>query len=473
MRTLSYLSIGLIFLAAVSIVSSFFKKGPVLLFSSASAVLWNFLFIPPRFDFYIERLEDLLIFLMCFISAIITGNLTSRLKVKELFLRNKENNLEELYQMSRILNETSNISEIINKSMRCLKVVFSIKVAVFLFDENLNLQKKPFSGSDFNISGKEWETALWCYKNKKDAGKSTDTFTTSQYFYMPLISQTKIFGVVGIDSNTSFDNEQVNLLTALIRLVASAIERDELAKTYQKIKISEESEKLYQILLNTVSHELRTPITTISASANGLIDKNISKDVKVRTILANDIIDSVDRLIRLVNNLLGTLRLESKKIKLNLEWNDITEVASIVRKNLAKLLKNHQLVFDIEKNIPMLKFDFILMEQLFFNLIHNAILYTPQESKITVSIYNQDKFIEIDVIDNGSGIIEKDKDKIFEKFYRSKGTRAGGVGLGLLLCKEISEIHKGTIFVKNNKTGGATFVVRLPLEKSCIKGELQ
>ena len=112
MRTLSYLSIGLIFLAAVSIVSSFFKKGPVLLFSSASAVLWNFLFIPPRFDFYIERLEDLLIFLMCFISAIITGNLTSRLKVKELFLRNKENNLEELYQMSRILNETSNISEI-------------------------------------------------------------------------------------------------------------------------------------------------------------------------------------------------------------------------------------------------------------------------------------------------------------------------------------------------------------------------
>ncbi|NQT58142.1 MAG: DUF4118 domain-containing protein [Bacteroidetes bacterium] len=472
-KYISYLSIGLIFLAAVSIVSSFFKKGPVFLFSSISAVLWNFLFIPPRFTFLIERLEDLFMFLMYFISAIITGNLTSQLKVKELFLRNKEKNLEELYQMSRILNETSTITEIIHKSMNFLKEIFAIKVAVFLYDKDLNLLTKPFSGSDFDVSKEEWESVLWCYNNKKEAGKFTDTFAAAQYSYIPFVSQTKILGVLGIDANTYFNNEQTNLLKALVGQIATAIERNELTKTYQKVKISEESEKLYQILLNSVSHELRTPITIISTAANGLIDKNISENANVRNILANDIVDGVERLNRLVDNLLGTLRVESKNLKLNLEWNDITEVFNIVRKRLAKLSKNHQLSIDIEKSIPMLKFDFILMEQLFFNLIHNAILYTPQGSIITVKIYDRNTFIELEVSDNGSGILESDKDKIFEKFYRPKGSKTGGLGLGLLICKEISEIHKGTISVSNCKTGGASFFVRLPLEKSTIKGELE
>ncbi|MBN2546132.1 MAG: sensor histidine kinase KdpD, partial [Spirochaetes bacterium] len=383
-KYINYFAIGLIYLAAVSIVSAFLKKGPIFLFSTLSAVLWNFLFIPPSYTFLIDRVEDLFMFIMYFISALITGNLTSQLKVKELFLRNKEKNLEELYQMSKILNETSNINEIIGKSLNYLKKVFLVKFSIFLFDDNLNLSRIPFNGSDFVLPDNEWKTALWCYENKKSAGKKTDTMSMSKYFYIPLLSQAKIFGVMAIDypESFNFNNERLDLLTALSGQIAIAIERNELIKTYQKIIIEEESDKLYQILLNSVSHELKTPITTISTSANGLIDKKLSSDKKVRDILTNDIIDGVERLNRLVDNLLGILHIESKKIQLNLEWNDITEVVNIVAKKLKKLMVHHSFIVNIDKEIPMLKFDFRLMEQLFTNLIHNAILYTPKKVKL-------------------------------------------------------------------------------------------
>ncbi|MBN2546131.1 MAG: hypothetical protein JXB50_10070 [Spirochaetes bacterium] len=96
-----------------------------------------------------------------------------------------------------------------------------------------------------------------------------------------------------------------------------------------------------------------------------------------------------------------------------------------------------------------------------------------KKSKIEVQIYNRLKFIEIIISDNGPGITENIMEKIFEKFYRSNQVKAGGLGLGLAICKEIAEIHKGLIFARNNKTGGASFIVQLPLEKSTIKGELK
>lgn len=474
-RYISYLSVGFIFLTAVAVVSSYYKKGPVLFFASISAALWNFLFIEPQFTIYIDHLEDLFMFLMYFITAFIIGNLTTKLRLKEIFLRKREKNLEELYMMGTILNESNNLDEILDKSTALLRNIFNAKISVLLIHDNDNLSLLPRVGNDFTFPENEREAILYCFENKKPTGKNTSVMSGSKYHYIPLHNHSIQAGVLAIDYNdkSGLSIEQENLLFALVSQITSALERDEFIKTQQKIKLAEESERLYQILLNSVSHELRTPITTISTSANGLIDEKLAQNEDVRKIFATDIIESSDRLNRIVDNLLGSLRIKSEKIILNLEWYDISELASHVQGKLHNLLKNHNFIVTIDNSIPMLKFDFTLMEQLLTNLIYNAILYTPQGSEIQLNIKAGQNMIYISVIDNGPGIPDDEKDKVFQKFYRAKSIKKGGLGLGLSICKEIAEIHKGSISVKSGSAGGAHFTVTLPLQQSTVHGELQ
>ncbi|MBN2080409.1 MAG: DUF4118 domain-containing protein [Spirochaetes bacterium] len=472
---ISYLSVGFIFLAAVAVVSSYYKKGTVLYFASISAVLWNFLFIKPRYTIYIDHLEDLFMFLMYFITAFIVGNLTTKLRLKEIFLRKREKNLEELYMMGKILNESNHLDEILDKSTTLLRNIFDAKIAVFLVDDRHGVSFQSRTGNDFIFPENERDVILWCFENRKPSGRNTGVMSRSKYHYIPLHNHAIQAGVMAIDytNKSGLSIEQENLLSALVSQITSALERDEFIKTQQKIKLAEESERLYQILLNSVSHELRTPITTIATSASGLIDEKLSENEEVRKIFATDIIESSDRLNRIVDNLLGSLRIESEKITLNLEWYDISELASHVRGKLDAILNNHDFTVHIDNSMPMLKFDFMLMEQLLTNLVYNAILYTPSGSKIQLNIEAAGNMIYISVIDNGPGIPDEEKDKIFDKFYRAKKNKKGGMGLGLSICKEISEIHGGTISVTTGINRGAHFTAKLPLQQSTIHGELK
>ncbi len=472
---INYLSVGFILLAAVAVIASIYSKGPVLYFASLSAILWNFLFLQPRFTFYIDRLEDLLMFLMYFITAFIIGNLTTRLRIKDSFLRRREKNLEELYRMGRILNESNNLDDLIEKSMKLLKSIFAVHVTIFLRDEDNNLSREVHKESDFSLTANEFNLALWCYKKGKPAGNGTEMFSNSEYYFFPMLTQSTPAGVLVIDKNqdNGFTIEQENLFVSLVSQITIAVERSEYNRTWQRIRLAEESEKIYQILLNSVSHELKTPITTISTAANGLIDENLGEKPEVRKIFANDIVEASERLNRIVDNLLGSIRIESNKSILNLEWYDIGELVAVVQKKTGRMIEQHDFQLKIDNSLPLLKFDFMLMDHLLTNLLYNAILYTPKDSIIRLCIFMEKENTVISVSDSGPGIPEREREKIFRKFYRSKGVKTGGLGLGLTICREITEIHGGTIIVEKSDMGGAAFIVRIPLQRSeIVKGEL-
>lgn len=460
---INYLSVGFIFLAAVSAISIFYTRGPVLYFAALSAIMWNFLFLQPRFTFYIDRLEDLFMFLMYFLTAFIIGNLTTKLRLKEAFLRKREKNLEELYRMSRVFNESGAKEDLIRKSTGLLREIFSVRLALFFKDENNSLSATPHPGSDFDLSGDEWEKVLQSFKSKE----SVPGNSASGYYYVPMLTGTIPLGVLVTragDAN-AFTLEQQNLLAALVSQITAAIERNEYNITQQKIKLAEESEKVYQILLNSVSHELRTPITAISTAANGLIDEELGEKPEVRKIFAGDIVEASDRLNRVVDNLLGSLRMESGRITLNLEWYDIGELVSVVIKKTGKLLKEHDFNSKIDPDLPAVKFDFRLMEQLLLNLLYNAAMHTPEGSMIRLGVKSDMNDIVISMDDSGPGIPADEREKIFGKFYRSKNARTGGLGLGLSICREIADMHKGTIIYGTGSLKGANFTVRLPLQR--------
>lgn len=471
---INYLSVGFIFLAAVSVVSMFYRRMPVLYFASLSAIIWNFLFIEPRFTLYIARLEDLLMFLMYFITALIVGNLATRLRLKEVFLRKREKNLEALYLMGKVVNESNSREEIIEKSVRLLHVIFSVHTAVFLKEEGDVAGAVPRVDHDFKFSDVEREALQWSLDNGRPSGKNTDMLNGSRYSFIPLSGSAISPGVLAVDDEgkNNLTADQETLLYAMVSQMTTALERIEYSKTQQKIKLAEESERIYQLLLNSVSHELRTPITTISTSASGLIDETLGGNGDVREILANDIIESSERLNRIVDNLLGSLRIESGYLTLNLEWYDVSELVSYVHKKLKKLMGDHSFVVNIGEDIPMLKFDFMLMDQLLSNLIYNAVLYTPAGSMIELDVSAENAITVMRVKDNGPGIPFADRADVFNRFYRGKDVKTGGLGLGLPICREIAELHGGTIALETNEHNGASFVVRMPLQQSEISGEL-
>jgi two-component system sensor histidine kinase KdpD len=465
LKIIDYWTIGLIYLAAVSMLAVFLTRWPVLIAAVLSALVWDFIFIPPLFTFYIGKTKDSLMLIMYFIIAIITGNLTSKLRLKEIFIRKREKSITELYEISNIISNSKNLEEIIERSSGIIEKIFNAKVSVILINEKGNLNEKPHGSSNFKLNEKAFKRALSAFENKKNEVHSGDDSLIPDSIFIPLIAPGGAVGVLGINfiGNFKLDIEHEDMLLAFSRQLAIAVERELLSEMNKKVMIAAESEKLYKIILNSISHELRTPVTAISIAAAGLADDIMLDDPETKKILCEDIIDSTKRLNRVVGNLLDIARLESGKLKLNLQWHDVNDLVNAVVQKNQKELSLHQFDKDIQNNVPMILIDFTLMEQVLDNLLYNAVVHSGEHSRISLKIFGNDENIFIAVKDNGSGIDEADAEKIFDKFYKSKYSKTGGIGLGLSICKSIVEIHNGSIIAENNSEGGASITVSLPL----------
>lgn len=226
--------------------------------------------------------------------------------------------------------------------------------------------------------------------------------------------------------------------------------------------------KLYDTLLHSLSHELRTPISTIIAATDNLqtVDTNLS--LQNREQLISEIAKASFRLNQQVENLLNMSRLETGFIRPKLDWCDINElVYGIVKKIEDNKIRN-KISISINPNLPLVKTDKIMMEQVIYNLVHNACLYTPYNSMIHISAATHADVLQVIVEDNGSGFPEGEIENVFDKFYRLKESKTGGTGLGLSIVKGFTESLKGKVSLRNVSTGGARFTVEIPCEMSYL-----
>lgn len=157
-------------------------------------------------------------------------------------------------------------------------------------------------------------------------------------------------------------------------------------------------------------------------------------------------------------------RLQSGRLSLNLEWHDVGELIKSSVERVQKELTNHDLVIDIAPDLPRIRVDFVLMEQVLVNLLDNAATYTPAGVRIRITARQEDSDLVLSVADRGPGLPPADVERVFDKFYRAPGVGSGGTGLGLSICRGLVEAHDGTITAENRPTkGGARFTIRLPI----------
>jgi two-component system sensor histidine kinase KdpD len=462
---INYQEVALVFMFAILLMGNFLGRGPIFLAAALSAALWDFLFIEPKFTLHMNSFQDVLLVGLYFSAAIITGNLTARLRGQERAMRQREERTLALYRLTRGVANAVTMNDVLRTAVNQVKTVFDCDVAIILGGATGHLVPEAHPVSTYQPSDKDHSVADWAFNNDKPAGRFTDTLTMSEAQYIPLIAPSGTVGILGIRREERLSIDQDILLQTFVSQIALAIEREILDDAARHAAVLQESERLYSTVLDSISHELRTPLAAISGATSSLLNPTISGNESRRAELSETIQESTDRLNRVVNNLLDMTRLESGRLKLNLEWCDVTDLIDVSLKAEEKHLENHDLVIDIAPNLPLVRIDFSLMEQVVVNLLHNAASYSPPGVRIRMIAKLDDKNLLIVVADRGPGIPPELLNRIFEKFYRAPGTAAGGIGLGLSICRGIVELHGGTLTAENRANGGARFTITLPLSK--------
>ncbi|MFA1822788.1 ATP-binding protein [Virgibacillus oceani] len=227
-------------------------------------------------------------------------------------------------------------------------------------------------------------------------------------------------------------------------------------------------DKFRKDFIANVSHELRTPISMLQGYSEAIVD-DIAESKEEKNELAGIIYEESLRMNRLVNELLEIARMEAGHFELNMSTVDLAPFVEKIHKKFSGLADENNINLSLTKKIEVsdAEFDPDRIEQVFTNLIDNAIRHTEEQSNVKIIVTNNIDEFHVEIIDSGSGIPEEDLPFIFERFYkadksRTRNTQKKGTGLGLAIAKNIMEAHNGTISVKSKLNEGTTFSFQIP-----------
>ena len=262
-----------------------------------------------------------------------------------------------------------------------------------------------------------------------------------------------------------FSTYEHNLALSILDVCSLALEKEASNRTRREIEEAARQEQLCANLLRSISHDLRTPLTSISGNALILTEKNPLLTEEKRRELSAAIYEDANWLNHLVENLLSITRMENGQVNLRIQPELIQDIFDDVLAHLDHDAARHTIVTNVADDLLMADMDAQLIEQVLVNLINNAIKYTPEHSRIELFAAPEGKFVRICVTDDGPGIPEESRDKLFDMFYTLGKTRSDGrrgLGLGLALCRSIVAAHGGVIDVQNAAPHGACFRFTLP-----------
>jgi two-component system sensor histidine kinase KdpD len=459
---IGYQVVSFALLFVVSTLAFFFGTGPILLSATLSALIWDFFFIPPPYTLHVDKPEDMLMLIMFFIIALLSGVLTSRIKRQEMKIRIREERTNALYQLTRELSIATGIEEVINIAKNDIKKYFNLKSLILLKNDSNQLVNNPQNDANINLSRNDMSVATWTFQHSAKAGKHTDTLPSCDYTFYPLKGIQMNLGVIAIQLTNVFTQGEEQFWEAFISQISGKFEREYLRNMAKQAYLLNESDKLYKTLFNSISHELRIPVATIMGASDSLLTSQHPEEIRKE--LSHEIFKASNRLNRLIDNLLNMSRLESGRIKPRLDWCDIHDLINKVSKSLQDELKPFHLHVVIPDDMPFIKIDFGLMEQVLYNLIYNATQYASKSTNLRVKAFYDNEIVTFQVMDRGPGFPPAELQNVFNKFYRLEGSISGGTGLGLSIVKGFVEAQNGNVKIENRKNGGAIVTVKIPTE---------
>lgn len=461
-----YLAVGLVQLLGIILLGLRVGRWPVLLAAVVGALAWNFLFIPPRFTFQIGRIEDALLFVAYLAVALVSGQLTARVRAQAADEHARERRATALFHLTRALAEARDLDEATASALRQIDELFSARSTLLLATADGAEPGEAHPAASVVLDEKERGVARLALQRRRPSGRFTDTLPGCAGYYLPLLRDDAALGVLGIHvpPGSSLTLEQRDLLDAFARQLALMVERERLLAARRRESLLAESEKLHRALLDSVSHELRTPLTVIAGALETLAADAAPTG---RAELLAETRLATARLTRLVGNLLDQTRLESGALRPRPDWCDPRDLVNAALDDARDALEanRHPVSAELPDDLPPIRADFALTEQALANLLLNAARHTPPGTPvfITAGIERGGARAFFTVADHGPGLPAAMKGRLFQKFVRGDAARAGGLGLGLSIVHGFIAAQGGTVVVgENPDRRGAVFTLYLP-----------
>ncbi|HEU5188784.1 MAG TPA: sensor histidine kinase KdpD [Methylomirabilota bacterium] len=459
----------MVYLLGVVAVAARTSRGPTVVASVLSVLAFDFFFVPPYLSFAVSDTEHLLTFFVMLVVALVTSGMTVRIRAQAAAARQRERRIGALYSMSRELASGRGVDTLLETALRHISEVFAGQITVLLPDAAGHMAPRLSKPEGVELSGTDLGVAQWTYEHREVAGLGTSTVPGARVLCVPLLASRGAVGVLAVvpPEPHAFDNpEALHQLETFANQTALAIERAQLAEEAQAAELRAETERMRNSLLSSVSHDLRTPLATIIGASSGLLEGGERLAAPTRRDLVRSIHGEATQLDRLVNELLEMTRLESGAVTIKAEPQALDGIVGSALHRLDQLLRDRVVRVILPPDLPLVRIDALLMEQVFINLLDNAARYSPPGSPIEVAASVAGLKVVVEVSDRGQGFAPGEEARAFEKFYRGRSPSTRGVGLGLAICRAIVEVHGGTITAENRPGDGATIRFTLPREES-------
>jgi two-component system sensor histidine kinase KdpD len=424
---------------------------------------YDFFFVPPFHTFSVTDRKYFLTFGMMFGVGLVISELAGRLRRQERDALSREERTAVLYALTKELASTDEPGRIAAIAARHAADLFAARAVVLGASAEGELRPLGAAPPGATVDPKDVGVARWAHEHDHLAGLGTDTLPGAQTLCAPLRAGASKLGVLALvpKDQATLRIDQRAFLDVFCRQVAVALEHARLALEARAAALRAKTEEMRSSLLSAVSHDLRTPLASITGAATSLRDDaDLPRETKED--LVESIVEQAERLERLVANLLDMTRLDSGAIALRKDWVPLDEMIGSALTRLEARLGARPIAVEIAPDVPLVLVDPVLFEQIFVNLLENAIKYTPPDTPLELRGRREGERVVIEVSDRGPGLPAGTEARVFEKFFRGAHAGVSGAGLGLPICKGIVEAHGGTIAAENRPGGGATFRVTIP-----------
>ena len=435
-----------------------------------SFAAYNFFFIAPLYTFTIAEPHEFFALIVFLIVAVFTGGLAGRVREQADAIRRRSASTQRLYEFSRKLAGATSFEDVLWVIVSKLAAAID-GGAMILLREGQDLAIKASWPPEDQLGPADQAAARWAYDHREAAGRQTSTLPNAIYQFRPLNVSNGPLGVVGLQPKLAINSltaETDRVLAAMLEQSAVAIERAQLADENSRAQAQVETEKLRSALLSSLSHDLRTPLSSILGAVTSLRSLGVQLPEAARSDLLAAIEEEASRLSRFVSNLLDMTRLEAGALDLKRESVDIADVLRAAIARASRSFPNRPVNLSLAPELPLVRGDAKLLEQVVFNLLDNADKYCGAGTPTTVSAIAEGMNVRIEISDQGVGIPAADLDRVFEKFYRvAEGDgRAPGTGLGLSICLGIVNAVGGDIHAESPVASGhgTRIVIRLPAQ---------
>ena len=440
-----------------------------------SVILFNYFLTEPRLSLAAYGSKYPITFVVMFTAALLTSTLAAKLKAHAQLSARDAYRAKLLFDMNRQLQKAETPAEVYQMTATQIQKLMQRDVLICPAqgDTLLDGIVYPVDGSSpHSISEDEQEPDVihWVWQNRRRAGATTETFPKAKRLYFAICTWQQVYGVIGIlmEKQTQPDAFTSSILFSILGECALTLESLRNADEKEKAAVLAKNEQLRANLLRSISHDLRTPLTSISGNADTLLHCYDVLDDQTRKQIFSDIYDDAQWLIGLVENLLSITKIANGNVKLHLSDQVVDDIISEALRHIDRRSAEHHITMNCGEIPLLVRVDAGLIMQVLINLVNNAVKYTPAGSTIQITAIQCGNVAEICVSDNGAGIPNELKERVFEMFFTGSnpiGDSRRSLGLGLSLCQVIVHAHHGKMTLKDNLPHGCIFSFTLALSE--------